>query len=40
MRVLDGVFKGVQPGTPLPLAGLDLPVTGDKGLLIVFWKAM
>jgi hypothetical protein len=38
MKVLEGL-KAIEPGTAVPLAELGLPVTGTKGLLLVFWKS-
>ena len=38
MKVLDG-GSGVATGTTMPLGDLGLPVRGEDGLLIVFWKA-
>lgn len=40
MKVLDGEFKGVEPGTFVDLKKFELPVKGDRGVLIVFWKTM
>jgi hypothetical protein len=38
MKVVDGL-KGIEPGRSVPVAELDLPVTGHNGLLLVFWKS-
>jgi hypothetical protein len=38
MKVLEGL-KAIEPGTSVPVAELGLPVTGSKGLLLVFWKS-
>jgi hypothetical protein len=38
MKVLEGL-KAIQPGTTVPVAELGLPITGGKGLLLVFWKS-
>jgi hypothetical protein len=38
MKVLEGL-KAIEPGTAVPVAELGLPVTGTKGLLLVFWKS-
>jgi len=38
MKVLEGL-KAIEPGSPVPVAELDLPVTGRNGLLLVFWKS-
>jgi hypothetical protein len=38
MKVLEGL-KAIEPGTTVPVAELGLPVTGTKGLLLVFWKS-
>lgn len=37
MKVLEGL-KAVEPGRPVPVSELGLPVTGERGLLLVFWK--
>jgi hypothetical protein len=39
MKVVEGLARGVEPGSLVPVAELGLPVRGDKGFLIVFWKA-
>jgi hypothetical protein len=38
MKVLEGL-KAIQPGSVVPVTKLGLPVTGRKGLLLVFWKS-
>jgi hypothetical protein len=38
VKVLEGL-KAIESGTAVPVAELGLPVTGDKGLLLVFWKS-
>ena len=38
MKVIDIDFGGLEPGTKVDLAATGLPVKGDKGVLIVFWK--
>lgn len=38
MKVLEGL-RAIEPGTAVPLAELGLPVTGKRGLLLVFWKS-
>jgi hypothetical protein len=38
MKVLEGL-KAIEPGTVVPLAELGLPVSGENGLLLVFWKS-
>ncbi len=38
MKVLEEACKGVTEGMTIALEGLDLPVKGTGGLLIVFWK--
>jgi hypothetical protein len=38
MKVLEGL-KAIEPGTSVPVAELGLPVTGEKGLPLVFWKS-
>ncbi len=38
MRVLDESGKSVPAGSTLALKDLGLPVAGDRGVLIVFWK--
>ena len=38
MKVLEGL-KAIEPGSAAPVAELGLPVTGTKGLLLVFWKS-
>lgn len=38
MRVLEGL-KAIEPGRQVPVAELGLPVTGERGLLLVFWKS-
>ncbi len=38
MKVFEGL-KAIEPGSEAPFADLRLPVTGKKGLLLVFWKA-
>ena len=38
MKVLEEGAAGVRVGDRLDLAEMDLPASGDGGLLIVFWK--
>lgn len=38
MKVLEGL-KAIEPGMTVPTAELGLPITGKKGLLLVFWKS-
>jgi len=38
MKVFEGL-KGIEPGAIVSVAQLDLPVTGRRGLLLVFWKS-
>jgi hypothetical protein len=38
MKVLEGL-KAIEPGSVVPVTKLGLPVTGRKGLLLVFWKS-
>jgi hypothetical protein len=38
MKVLEGL-KAIEPGAMVPVAELGLPVSGEKGLLLVFWKS-
>jgi hypothetical protein len=38
MKVLEGL-NAIEPGTTVPVAGPGLPVTGARGLLLVFWKS-
>ena len=38
MKVLDEVSKGVLAGARVTVRDLGLPVTGNDGVLIVFWK--
>jgi hypothetical protein len=38
MKVLEGL-NAIEPETTVPVAKLGLPVTGTKGLLLVFWKS-
>jgi hypothetical protein len=38
MKVLDGAFKGLQAGSRIAVGDLGLPVTGEHGVLVVFWK--
>ncbi len=38
MKVLDESGKSVPAGSTLTLEDLGLPVAGDRGVLIVFWK--
>ncbi len=38
MKVIEDGCKGAREGTKLDLAEMDLPVKGDSGVLIVFWK--
>ncbi len=39
MKVVEGLSKGIQPGSIVPVAELGLPVKGTNGLLLVFWKS-
>jgi hypothetical protein len=38
VKILEGL-KAIEPGSAVPVAELGLPVTGAKGLLLVFWKS-
>jgi hypothetical protein len=38
VRIFEGL-KAIEPGSAVPVAELGLPVTGQKGLLLVFWKS-
>jgi hypothetical protein len=38
MKVFDGL-RAIEPGSTVPVAALGLPVSGAKGLLLVFWKS-
>jgi hypothetical protein len=38
MKVLEGL-KAIEPGAAVPVAELGLPVAGEQGLLLVFWKS-
>ena len=38
MKVLDSASKGVSAGASIAVNDLGLPVTGNDGVLIVFWK--
>jgi hypothetical protein len=38
MKVLEGL-KAIEPGSAVPVTELGLPVTGRRGLLLVFWKS-
>ncbi len=38
MKVLKESTKGVSAGTVIALEDMGLPVKGNDGLLIVFWK--
>jgi hypothetical protein len=38
VKVLEGL-KAIEPGSSVPIGELGLPVTGVKGLLLVFWKS-
>ena len=38
MKVLDGVSNGISAGARVTVRDLGLPVTGNDGVLIVFWK--
>ena len=38
MKVFDESGKSVAAGSRLALKDLGLPVSGDHGVLIVFWK--
>lgn len=39
MKVVEGLSKGIEPGSIVSVAELGLPVKGTKGLLLVFWKS-
>ena len=39
MKVVEGLSKGVEPGSTVAVAELGLPVKGTNGLLLVFWKS-
>ncbi len=39
MKVVEGLSGGIEPGSTIAAAELGLPVTGMKGLLLVFWKS-
>jgi hypothetical protein len=39
MKVIDGLSKGIEPGSTVSVAELNLPVKGTNGLLLVFWKS-
>lgn len=39
MKVLEGMGGGIAPGSALRAADFDLPVTGENGVLLVFWKS-
>ncbi len=39
MKIFDGLSGGIEPGTPVSVAELGLPVDGTRGVLLVFWKA-
>jgi len=38
MKVLEGL-RAIEPGTAVPVAKLGLPIGGEKGSLLVFWKS-
>jgi hypothetical protein len=38
MKVLEGL-KAIEPASSVSVRELGLPVTGTKGLLLVFWKS-
>ena len=38
MKVVEGLSRGSEPGTSVSAAELGLPLNGEKGFLIVFWK--
>jgi hypothetical protein len=38
MKVLEGL-KAIEPGSAVSVAELSLPVRGENGLLLVFWKS-
>jgi hypothetical protein len=37
--VVEGLSKGIEPGSAVSVAELGLPVKGTNGLLLVFWKS-
>jgi len=37
MKVIEGIPQGITPGATVAVD--QFPVKGDKGFLIVFWKA-
>jgi hypothetical protein len=39
MKVIEGLSGGIESGATVPVAELGLPVTGNNGLLLVFWKS-
>jgi hypothetical protein len=39
MKVFEGLSGGIEPGSPVSVADLGLPVSGRNGVLLVFWKA-
>ena len=39
MKVVEGLSKGIEPGSTVSVAELGLPVKGTSGLLLVFWKS-
>jgi hypothetical protein len=39
MKVLEGLSGGIEPGSPVPVTELGLPVSGTNGVLLVFWKS-
>jgi hypothetical protein len=38
VKILDGLHA-IEPGSLVPVTELGLPVSGAKGLLLVFWKS-
>jgi len=38
MKVYEGL-KAIEPGSRVPIGELGLPATGERGLLLVFWKS-
>lgn len=39
MKVVEGLTRGIEPGSAVAVAELGLPVKGTSGLLLVFWKS-
>lgn len=39
MKVVEGLSGGVEPGSVLVASDLGLPATGERGVLLVIWKA-